>query len=69
MITLYEKVKIIKNGIVGTVVDAYDKRGKKVYIVENDIANSDGGYELFDCYAEELAQVDDPGLKKERKIS
>lgn len=69
MITLYEKVKIIKNGIVGTVVDAYDKHGKKVYIVENDIADADGGYELFDCYAEELSQADDPGLKKERKIS
>ena len=57
MITMYEKVKILKNGIMGTVVDAYDKRGKKVYIVESDVASADGGYELFDCYPGDLAKV------------
>lgn len=57
MITMYEKVKIRSSGIVGTVVDTYEKRGSKVYIVESDVANADGGYDLIDCRAEDLARV------------
>lgn len=57
MFSMYEKVKILKNGITGIVVDIYNKRGKDVYIVEDDVLNADGNYELYDCYAEELARV------------
>lgn len=57
MISMYEKVKIRSSGIVGTVVDTYEKHGTKMYIVESDVANADGGYNLIDCRAEELARV------------
>lgn len=56
MISMFEKVKILNNGIVGTVVDAYDRRGEKVYIVESDTRSPNGDYELYDCLAEELAR-------------
>lgn len=51
-----DKVIILNNGIVGTVVDAYDRRGEKVYIVESDTRSPNGEYELYDCLAEELAR-------------
>lgn len=57
MISLFDKVKIIKNGIIGDVVDIYNKRGKDVYIVEADAADSEGNYELYDCFADELTRV------------
>ncbi len=73
MFSLNDKVIIIKNGLVGTVVDVSEDDGVIQYIVESDTPYSEGGYggkwKLFDCCAEELAQVDDSGLKKERKIS
>lgn len=53
MISMFEKVKILKSGIVGTIIDTYNSRGTTVYIVESETPD---GFELFDCRAEELAR-------------
>ena len=35
-INLFDKVKIIKNGIFGTVVDIYQDNGSFVFVIESD---------------------------------
>ena len=62
MFDLFDKVRILKNGIVGTIVDISPVDGSTQYIVESDTPNVSGGYggkwKLFDCFAEELQRLD-----------
>lgn len=61
MFSLNDKVKILGNGIIGTVVDVSTEDGEAQYIVESDTPYADGGYggkwKLFDCRAEDLVQA------------
>lgn len=57
MVALFDKVKINNNGVMGYVVDIYNKRGKDVYIVEAETPDAEGNYELYDCFADELTRV------------
>lgn len=61
MFAMNDKVKIIKTGLVCTVVDVSTTNGETVYIVESDTPNVGGGYggkwALFDCHAEDLARA------------
>lgn len=50
----FERVKIKKNGIIGTVVDISKGKNGKIYIVESDTRNSDGGFDLYDCTENEV---------------
>ena len=57
-IKLFDKVKIIENGIFGTVVDIYQDNGSFVFVIESDSEKAEGGYgdkwPLFDCLENEL---------------
>ncbi|MCD8095735.1 MAG: hypothetical protein LUE12_06355 [Ruminococcus sp.] len=58
MFTLYEKVKIKKSGIIGTIVDISNINEKKVFVVESNKKNINTGYggtwKLFDCAENEI---------------
>lgn len=54
MISMYDEVRILKTGVVGTVIDSYNSRGTTVYIVESETPD---GFELFDCHVEELTSI------------
>lgn len=73
MFSMNDKVRILKNDLVGTVVDISEEDGETRYIVESDTPYSEGGYggkwKLFDCRGEELARADDPETEIARKIS
>ena len=73
MFSINDKVRIIKNGLVGTVVDVSEEDGALRYIVESDTPYSEGGYggkwKLFDCLGEELVRADAPETEGVRKIS
>ncbi|MCH5206565.1 MAG: hypothetical protein J1F09_06395 [Oscillospiraceae bacterium] len=73
MFSMNDKVRILKNDLIGTVVDISEEDGETRYIVESDTPFSEGGYggkwKLFDCCGEELARVDDSKTEKVRKIS
>ena len=60
-INLYDKVKIIENGIFGTVVDVYQNNGSSVFVVESDTENAEGGYgnkwPLFDCLVNQIEKA------------
>ncbi len=43
MFNLFDKVRIKLNGLIGTIVDISTVKGKKVYIVESDAPNTEGG--------------------------
>lgn len=59
----FEKVKIKKSGITGTVVDIHTANGEKVFVVESDEKGVPGGYgpehswKLFDCLESELEKI------------
>ncbi|MBS7176259.1 Uncharacterised protein [uncultured Ruminococcus sp.] len=60
-IKLFDKVKIIENGIFGTVVDIYQDNGSSVFVVESDSEKAKGGYgdkwPLFDCLENEIEKL------------
>lgn len=51
--SMYEKVRILKTGVIGTIIDSYNSNGETVYIVESE---TDDGFDLFDCRANELSK-------------
>lgn len=59
----FDKVRIKKTGIVGTVVDVHRISGETVFIVESDKKGVPGGYgdkdnwKLFDCLEGELEKL------------
>lgn len=58
MYSLNDKVKILSNGVSGTIVDISLVNGKRMYVVESDVPNVAGGYggiwKLFDCSESDL---------------
>lgn len=65
----YEKVRIKKNGIIGTIIDKTVINGKTQYIVENDkkgeVEGAYGGvWAQFDCFDEDLERIKKTGRKK-----
>ena len=63
---LYDKVRIIDKGIVGTIVDIFDNEGKRYYTVESDtpvrVRRYDpdaypGDYPLYDCTEDRLSKA------------
>lgn len=68
MFELNDKVRILESGIIGTVVDVSTEGGESQYIVESDTPYVEGGYggkwKLFDCHAEDIAQVQDSDYQK-----
>lgn len=61
MYEIYEKVRIIKKDIVGTIVDINKKKGSYIYIVESDkkgyVDDKDAYpslWPLYDCKEEEI---------------
>ena len=62
MFNLFDKVRIKRNGIVGTIIDKTVINGKTEYIVESDTKGEiDGAYggiwPEFDCVDEDLVAV------------
>ena len=63
MIDEYDQVRIIESGIIGTVVDVFEKNGKTLYTVESDKKGVPGGagendsWKLFVCSREEIEKV------------
>lgn len=53
MFDLYDKVRIITSGIIGTIIDISNVNGQLNYVVESNTKNCDKGYggcwKLFDC--------------------
>lgn len=63
MFKLNDVVKIKSNGIVGTIVDISDVKGRRIFVVESNtpgkISGAYGGdWALFDCTENELVTVD-----------
>ncbi len=63
MFELFEKVRIISQDLIGTIVDISEINGVTDYVVESDKEGPiPGGYgdrwPLFDCTEEELEKVD-----------
>lgn len=54
MISMFDEVRILKTGIVGTIIDSYNSHGTTVYIVESETPD---GFELFDCRAEDIKRI------------
>lgn len=61
MIELYDKVKIKKTGVVGTVLDIRTVNGETRYTVESDEKGSTGGYPgrwpQYDCLEDGLEVI------------
>lgn len=62
MFELYEKVRIKKNGYIGTIVDISESNGEKTYVVESDIKGKrddgyGGDYPLYWCNENEIEQM------------
>ena len=62
MISELDRVKIIKTGITGTVVDIFDRKGNRVYAVESDDPfPPEKGYgkkwPIFDCLENDLIRL------------
>ena len=61
MFDLYDKVKIITNGLFGTIIDISTVNGKTNYVVESDEEYVHGGYgerwKLFDCSETEIEKI------------
>ncbi len=55
---LYDKVRIIKSGIVGTIINISGTGADVIYSVESDTPNLNEGYggkwKIFDCKENEL---------------
>jgi len=65
MIHEYDKVRIVRTGVIGEVIDISDVDGNKRYIVESDEKGIPGGWwedpdawSLFTCTEEELERID-----------
>lgn len=65
MIEEFDKVKIIKSGVTGIVVDIYEANGKRLYTVESDKKGVSGGWwedkdtwNLFTCTEDELERLE-----------
>lgn len=54
----YDVVRIKASGVVGTIVDIYNVKGKDFFTVEDDTRNSDGGFDLYDCTKDEIEKVE-----------
>lgn len=52
-ISMFEKVRILKTGVIGTIIDSYNLSGETIYIVESE---TDDGFDLIDCRADELSK-------------
>lgn len=61
MFKLYDNVRIISNGITGTIVDISTINGKTNYVVESNTSNVSEGYggkwKLFDCTEIEIEKI------------
>lgn len=61
MFELYDKVEIISNGIVGTIIDISNVNGQINYVVESNTKHCDEGYggcwKLFDCSESEIKKI------------
>lgn len=61
MFSLYDKVRIKSNDLIGTIVDISVINGKNIYIIESDTPDIQEGYggkwKLFDCSLEEIESV------------
>lgn len=63
MFTLFDKVKIKKNNIIGTIIDISEINGQKKYIVESDEKSKrdDADYDIewpeFDCTDDDLIKI------------
>lgn len=53
----YDVVKIKENGVVGTVVDIYIANAEKIFTVEDDARNANGGFDLYHCTEEQIEKV------------
>ena len=64
MFELFEKVRVISEDLVGTIVEICDKNGETNYFIESDVefeetdTNHDR-FPLFYCTEEELEKVDE----------
>lgn len=50
----YDVVKIKENGVVGTVVDISIANAEKIFTVEDDARNANGGFDLYHCTEEQI---------------
>ena len=62
MFNEFDKVHVKNKSVTGTIVDIYERDGKRIYVVEDDNwteNNSFGGgeYKLYDCMESELESV------------
>lgn len=53
----YDVVKIKENGVVGTVVDISIANAEKIFTVEDDARNANGGFDLYHCTEEQIEKV------------
>ena len=64
----YDKVRIVASGVTGVVVDIFESKGEKIYVVEDD-EWKDGGYPLYDCKVEEITRINHSSSKMSRMIA
>ena len=53
----YDVVRIKENGVVGTVVDISVANSQKLFTVEDDVRNANGGFDLYHCTEEQIQKV------------
>lgn len=63
MFELFERVRIISNNLIGTIVDIYEANGTTKYIVESDeeypeCADDDDRFPLFYCTEKDIEKVE-----------
>ncbi len=70
MIEEFDKVKIIKSGVTGIVVDIYEANSRRLYTIESDEKGVPGGWwedpdawSLFTCTEDELERIDRHGKR------
>ena len=62
MFELYEKARIKKNGLIGTIVDISESNGEKTYTVESDTKGKrddgyGGDYPIYWCKENEIEEM------------